>query len=331
MMKTKVLLAVDKRNDPQVVCAYLADRFRAHEIEIDVLNVLPSEVEDQDASGAVQGSLLDASQAPGSHHECASNLVSAFLHELRDKHGLATVRTHVEYGDAATVIIACSKRWHSSVILIEAPKSRGLLTACRFDGVTRRLLARASCPVELLRNRPVSTKDAGKVMVPVALEQLASFPFSQLQRLPLEPGSSLHLLGILPPPFDDSRLEASPAAIVKALHESRLFRERAEKQLEEVCQELAGELEAGTSVQFEVVEGCAHDCTSESARRLQASLVVMSMHADHGFARSWFSRLAPEAIALSSISPVMLLKAPEQAVAGECEQAESQFARLSSR
>jgi len=330
-MKTKVLLAVDKRNDPQVVCAYIADRFRSHEIEIDVLSVLPAEAESQDAAGAVQGSLLDVSRAAGSHHECASSLVSAFLHELRDKHGLAKVRTHVEYGDAATVILSSSKRWHSSVILIEAPKSRGFLTACRFDGVTRRLLARASCPVELLRTRPVDTGRSGKVMVPVALEQLASFPFSLLQRLPLEPGSSLHLLGILPPPFDDSRLEASPAALVKALHESRLFRERAEEQLEAVCQELADELEPGMSVQFEVVEGCAHECTADSARRLQTSLIVMSMQADEGLARSWFSRLAPEAIALSSISPVMLLRAPDQSVAGEREPAESQFARFSSR
>lgn len=330
-MKTRVLLAVDDRNDPRAVCAYLAERFRSQEIEVDVLNVLPAEAEEQDSREAVQGSLLESTLATGSHHEWASSLVSSYYHELREKHGLLAVRSRVEYGDPAAVILACSKRWQSSVILIEAPRSKGLLTACRFGGVTRRLFAGAECPVELLRARPVGAAAAGKVLVPVPLELLAGFPFGELQNLPLEAGSSVHLLGVMPPPFDDSCLEASPAAVVKAMHEGRLFRERCEAQLERIRCQLADELGPGMSVQYEVVEGCAHECTAEAAFRLEAALVVMSTQAGRGLVRSWFSRLTPEAIALSSISPVMLLRAPVLAIAGEYGSGDAQYASLSPR
>jgi len=324
----KILLAVTDKNDPRAMGAYLARRFAGKEVEFDVLTVLNASAETADEN-FIQDDMLDSSGMHGTYHQLGSTLVEVFASELQARLGTAMLRTHVEYGDAADVILACCDRWHSDLVLIEAPHRKGLLTAFRIDGVTRRIFAKARCPVELLRTNDTLATARFNVLIPVALEQLRYFPFAQLESLPWTQGCCIHLVGVIPPAFDESLVEASAAAVVKALQECSHYRLRALERLQKYAQELSRVLGEGIQIEHQVLEGSPRDVTGECASRLQASLIIL---ADSGDAtRDTHSTPSPVAIAMSTFAPVLLLRSAPACAEGAVAKPAPGYARLSSQ
>jgi len=323
----KILLAVSEKNDPRAVSAYLARRFGRHDVELDVLTVLPASAEAEDA-GYAQGDALASSQVLGTHHQKASFLVNVFAAELQARVDSARMRTHVEYGDPADVILACSKRWHSELVLIEAPHRKGLLTAFRLDGVTRRLFAQATCPVELLRTNHSMPTAGCSVLIPVGLAQLDNFPFAQLQGLPWAKGSCIHLLGVVPAPYDESRFEANAAAVVRAMHVCSLYKQRAEERLAKVAKDLTELLGRDITVKHEVVDGSPRDVIEETAAKMQPALIVLAD--TDGSARRMPAPASPVTIAMSNHVPVLLLRTPQACAPGTVKQPASGYRQLSS-
>jgi nucleotide-binding universal stress UspA family protein len=322
----RILLAIDHRSDPRVVSGYVAERFGSRNIAVDILTVIPSSAGQSHAAEQEHGEAVYLPRHRGPAQLAAESFVAAVATELRARHGLSSVRTHVKCGDAANVILSASTSLRSAMIVIEAPPGKGLLTGFRRNGATRRLFGKAGCPIELLRPCARSHRSSFNALVPIGADQFADFPFAQLQTLPWPQGSRLQLLGVLPLAFDDSRVEASPATVVEALDKSRRLRVLTEARLNEVCSNLNATLDHGVEAECRVVEGNTRAVVVDGARQPHASLIVMSSAATDRAIRGMFSTLSPAAIALSAACSVLLLRPPAVRAKRPSEQAENHAA-----
>jgi len=313
----KVLLAINEFTDLQGVTRYCAKRFADRDTEIDVLTVLPHGT----TGGGAGAGRNNVAELPNHGHrfDRADALVAALVTELQEQQGFAVVCGHVSFGDPVEAILSARERFRSSQILIEAPRRQGLLTAFRLDGVTRRLLGKAECPVELVRTEKHTGDQSMKVLVSVGLDQLDNFPFERLAALSLAPGSQLSLVGVMPPAMPENSLEIGAAVAVRALQMASHRRILAEARLEKVRKALFEEMSEGVGVDCEVLEGSTREVTVDAARRAQASLLVIASAASDGALRGLFSTLSPAAIAMSAACSVLLLRAPQAATTG-CEE-----------
>jgi nucleotide-binding universal stress UspA family protein len=310
----KILLAVNETNDAVSTSHYLEQRFGRNQVEVDVLTVIQgSELLNNFDDGSPEGSVEAKQHAIAYDQACA--LVANVAGELRKSFGIKAVRTHVEYGDPAEVILATSRRWHSSLLLIGAPARRGLLTALRVEGVTRRLLKWADCPVEMLRTPSPAGSYAKKILVPIPVARPDSFILPPLAMLPWQPGSHLHVLGIMPETFDSNQIEANPAATLLAVQTSRDAWAKAKSRLARLCGELAAQLPEGVKLGHQLAEGTLREATVATSQEMDADLVVLGRNwLDSGNSR--FAGLSPAALALSVSCSVLMLQ-DDPAFAGE--------------
>jgi len=323
----KVLLAINELTDLQGAARYCARRFADRDTEIDVLTVLTRDTSGGDA-GVTHSNVAELPNH-GRRFEEADAMVAALVTELQEQQGFSAVCGHVRFGEPAEAILAARERFHSSLILIEAPQRQGLLTAFRLDGVTRRLLGRAKCPVELVRPDALADSQPLKVLVSVGMDQLDQFPFERLTTLSLAADSQLSLVGVIPPAVPEHNLEIGAAAAVRALQAASHKRILAEARLDKVCEALVQALPAGVSVDCQVLEGSTREVTVDAARRAQASLLVIASASSDGALRGLFSTLSPAAIAMSADCSVLLLRAPQAATTDREENDDVRFASLS--
>jgi len=322
----KILLAVNETNDPVTTSTYLEKRFGRNQVEVDVLTVIQgSELLNAFEDGSPEGSIEAKQHALAYDHACA--LVANVAAELRKRYGIKAVRTHVEYGDPAEVILTTSRRWHSSLLLIGAPARRGLLTALRVEGVTRRLLKWADCPVEMLRAQFPTDSRAQKILVPIPLVKPESFILPPLSTLPWQPGTHLHMLGVMPETFDSNQTEANPAVMLLAVQTGRDAWAKAKSRLARLCGELAAQLPEGVKLGHQLAEGTLREATVATSQEMGADLVVLGRNwLDSGNSR--FAGLSPAALALSVSCSVLMLQ-DDPAIAGEqAGKAAANFASL---
>ncbi len=187
----KLLLASDQTLDPALQASYLARRLGRQQAEIDVLTVIPGMEDGGDDAAASHGGVIGISEGAREYRQACAHVAS--LAAQLQQHGFRNVRTHVEYGDPAEVILASSRQWRSQLLLIGSPRRRGLLTAFRLDGITRRLLRWADCAVELIRPQLVPAQP-DTVLLPLTIDSIRHLPLQQLQSLPGLDGCRLHLL-----------------------------------------------------------------------------------------------------------------------------------------
>ena len=296
----KVLLACKGNEDPARLAAYLVGRFDGSQIDIDVLSVIPG-IEPQFVEEPVR---LIAERGREYRQACAH--LAALAQELAVVRP-RSVRTHVEYGDPADVILAASRRWRSELLLAGAPRRRGLLTAFRIEGVTRRLLRWADCPLELLRadSRPAADEI---VLLPLPLDAALRPPLPRLAGLPWRRGSRIHLLGILPAALGQEHAELSPAAVLLSLQHARDARTRASSLLADLRDQLAVQLLPGLEFTLELAEGEPRHIIVQRSRALQPGLLVLGHYCFGLNDASPFRSLPPAALTLSVDCPVLLLQ-----------------------
>lgn len=268
----KVLLASNARLDPALLASHLAGRFGRQAVEVDVLTVVPGIDAPADDAATGHGRIIGITEGPRDFHQACAHVATLAM-QLQAQ-GLHKVRTHVEYGDPAEVILAASRRWHSQLLLIGAPRRGGLLTAFRLDGVTRRLLRWADCPLELMRP-DAGQSDLRRCVLPLAAAALLHVPLQTLQKLPWQDGDQLHLLCALPPGLDESRMEASPAAALLALQQGRDAAARARSRLAALQESLQESLPARVQLSHELGEGSLSALTVRHARARQPGLVLL--------------------------------------------------------
>lgn len=286
----RVLLAVNQQTDPLLLSACVAERFYKANVKIDVVTVL--------APGL-------RSRGRGASPRTSAEIVALTASELRDKHGFDSVRKYVESGDTVEALVTASTRLRSGLIVIEARQS-GMLTAFRLDGVTRRLLRRSQCPVELLRPRQARAKERFNVLLPLSLDQIDSYPWSSLQALPWAPGSRLLLMGVVPPAVDAGCIEANAAAVLRSLKESDDARAAGMQRLAALRDHLASRMGRDIRVDFQIAEGNTRDVAVEYAHRTDAALIVLGCAATDGAFRGLLSTLSPATIALSAPCSVLV-------------------------
>lgn len=302
----KFLLACDQRSDPTLLAAYLASRLngRNGDIDVDILTVIAG-VEEASDDTDVNGNVIGISETSRDYRSACA-FVATIAQELKQL-GLKSVRTHVEYGDPADVILSSSRLWRSDLLLVGAPRRAGLLTAFRLEGVTRRLLRWSDCPVELLRPEAQAARD-DLLLLPLPVDAAGRLPVPRLLGLPWRNGSRLHLVGVLPEPLDESLAEASPAAMLLALQNARDASTRAEAVMAGLQAQLAAVLPEGVHITHEVAEGQLHEVTVHRAGELKPSLLVLSQCSFEHAGASPLHAMSPAALALCVSASVLLLQ-----------------------
>lgn len=302
----KVLLACDRKADPAQLAAYLAGRLDGRPVDIDVLTVIPGAAAPAVAGDTGRNTTVIAESGHEYRQACA--YVATLAQELQ-KARPRSVRTHVEHGDPAEVILASSRLWRSELLLVGAPRRRGLLTAFRVDGVTRRLLNWSDCPVELLRagSQP-ALEDLILLPLPLPLQEAAQLPLQRLAALPWRKHARVHLLGVAPAAIDERHAELSPAAALISLQHACDARTRASGTLADLQQQLSALLPPGIQYTHELAEGELREVVARRCSELQPSLLVLGQCCFGKASNNVFNALPSAALTLSVDCPVLLLQ-----------------------
>jgi len=309
----KILLAIDERNDPRAVSAYLVERFGHGELEVEILTVVA-----EPALGAVAA---DPDQVV-SHNllrerarRNAVGVVSAVATELREKHALAEVRTHVEFGDPARCILTASERLQADLLLIESRQPSSVLSRLRLTSVTRRVIAAAPCSVELIKPYGAVPRSLFNVLVPVApTSDLTQFPMTFLTQLPWQQGTRIQLLALLPSAHEEDRLEQSAPRVLQIMQAARAARSRAEVVLGDIRSALENEFGAGIEIVYEATEANGRNGIIDAATQLRASLIVMSAEPTGSIAGLLAGSSTAMGVALSAPCSVLVARTPKQNV-----------------
>jgi len=318
----KILLAIDEHNDSRTTSAYLAERFGHGELEVEILTVIAEPAPDTVSANpnqVVSHDLLRERARRG-----AVALVSAVATELRERHALAEVRTHVEFGDPARCILAVSERLQTDLLLLESRQPNNMLSRLRLNSVTRRVLAAAPCSVELIKPYGAVPRSLFNVLVPVApMTDLARFPLTFLTELPWQQGTRIQLLALLPPAHEEGCLEQSAPRVLQTMQEARAARSRAEVVLSDVCGALEKRLGAGIEIVCETTDANGRNGIIDAATRLRASLIVMSAEPTGSIAGLLAASTAMR-VALRAPCSVLVARAPGKGVRKTSKSASTQ-------
>lgn len=302
----KILLAVDASSNPVAVGNYLLQRLGPRPVNIEVLTVIPG-IEEQDDDYPVRHESIISIAEGAQEYQRGCALVAAVAAQLQAC-GFASVRTHVEYGDPAEVLLGSSRQWRCDLVLIGAPRRKGVLTALQLDGVTRRLLRWCDSPVELMRPFTAESAHRSTVLVPLPIEAMKRFPLHALQALPWCHGSRLHLLGVQPESVDASLAEASPAALLLALQHTRDAGAKALAALAACARELETAGQGRLTVTHDMVEGSLREACGVAFQALQPQLVVLGAACFDQNTKALFGALSPATLALSAPCSVLMLQ-----------------------
>ncbi len=302
----RILLAADQQCDPVALGNYLLHRIGKRPADIEVITVIPGVELSFTKKDEQRRPIISISEGSTDYQRgCA--LVAAIAAQLQAS-GFASVRTHVEYGDPAEILLESSRQWRCDLVLISAPRGKGRLTAVQLDGVTRRLLHWSESPVELMRAFTGDSMRRNTVLMPVPLHAIKRFPLHALQALPWWHGSRLHLLGIQPESIDASRTEANPAALLLALQHARDAGAKAKTTLAACAKELDTACNGKLRITHGMVEGNLHQASAAAIRSLQPQVLVLSQACFDQNPKTLFSGLTPAALALSAPCSVLLLQ-----------------------
>jgi len=302
----RILLAADHQSDPVALGNYLLHRIGGRPADIEVITVIPG-IEEPFAEKDEQRQPIITIGEGSSTYQRSCALVAAVAAQLQAS-GFASVRTHVEYGDPAEVLLESSRQWRCDLVLISAPRGKGRLTVLQLDGVTRRLLHWSDSPVELMRPFTGDSVRRNTILMPVPLHAMKRFPLHALQALPWWHGSRLHLLGIQPESIDTSRAEASPAALLLALQHARDAGAKAQATLAACAKELNAGCDGKLQVTHAMVEGNLHQASAAAIQSLQPQVLVLSQGCFDQNPKALFGGLTPAALALSTPCSVLLLQ-----------------------
>lgn len=269
----KIVLAVDEHNDARAASAYLVERFGHTECEVEIVTVVADQTLDDQTVNRAQVVSHDLLRERARRN--AAGVVGAVAAELRDRHALAEIRTHIEFGDPASCILAASERLHADLLLLESRRPSNVLSRLRLTSVTRRVLAAAHCSVELIKPYGAVPRSLFNVLVPVAQTDLARFPLDFLPHLPWQQGTRIQLLALLPPAQQEDHLEQSASQVLHAMEVAQALRSRSIVELENVRTALERELGPGIEIVSEVTENKGRNGIIDAATRLRASLIVV--------------------------------------------------------
>jgi hypothetical protein len=305
----KALLAVGENSHPRAVSDYLAARFDGTCTEVDVLNVVyrpRSPVDRLHIAGRAAAELRAASELV---HEVAKRLAD---------HGFRLVRTHVQHGVVADVILAASERWDSTSLLIGAPRDPDLLTTLGYDSVAHAVATRSRRPVEMLRTASIDSNDRNRVLIVTSAERLDDFPFEQVQQQSgaWKGRSLLRILATLPP-ANVARVFGRVAGMRPRLEEDLERRSTATARLSAVCRTLMEGAPDRIEADHRLVEGSTRQVALGSAKRLAPSLLVVDEPAGDNPLRRLLGSLSRAAVPLAAPCSVLLLRSgvPNRAIA----------------
>ncbi len=283
----KLLLIVDDRTDPVATSNYIAHRFGARDVCVDVLSVIPGPGRAPAMPWSRSGTARLAAQL-ARLREAAAQVADATARELRTTQGLPVGTIHVRAGDPARVIADCGARLGSDMVLLEHPTG-GFHARLRAVTLARRLLADTACVVELFTPGAPCRADTLEVVVPLALEDIVQFPVIRLCDFAWPAATRWRILGITRDPPHATDVETCGYRVLRARHEAEALRRAVSARLRTFCGELQRVLGAGAEIGHELIGGTPHAVMADLRRRQPGALMVALENPSQGFG---FGRLA---------------------------------------
>jgi nucleotide-binding universal stress UspA family protein len=199
----------------------------------------------------------------------------------------------VESGAAYHQIAKAASDWDADLILIATHGYTGLAHAL-LGSTAERVVRHAPCPVLVMRGREkrgvkiaFSPDAIHTILLTTDFSENSLAAFPQAAAWACEFGSKLILLYVVP-----EHLPAELSQIGVVLHEKHAAQE-AEKQLPEFAR---AHLPAGLPVETRVLIGPPEHTICETARKLDAALVVMGSHGHTGFNRLMVGSVAERVV-----------------------------------
>ncbi|MCP5144612.1 MAG: universal stress protein [Gammaproteobacteria bacterium] len=273
----KLLVATTQSFDPLAIATQLARRFDLKQCDIDVLHVVGGGINNAISKAA---NVVQLRPVPPDPH--APQMAMRQLSEMLQQYYEArTVRTHLERGDKAGIVLEFSRARECDVLILTEPHGHsGTLLRDRQQSA-RRILDWAPCTVQILRQ---PDEQAGKcsVLIPLPCASGVALTSDDIRAVGMDAGSCVHLLGIMPPSIDEQLFEASPAALLRTIQQARDAAAAARAQLERISRDFLADTALQLHFEHSVAEGEWGTVALKAVRRLRPQTLVLNRSWDPG-------------------------------------------------
>ena len=181
----------------------------------------------------------------------------------------ASADVQVADGDARHVILAAAEEWHADLLVLGA-RGLGAVAGFLLGSVSLGVARHAPCSVMIVKGAPAPLRG---VLLAVDASAGAAAAAAFLGRLPLDPGITVRLLGVVERPHFPATTPALAAGMVRQALEQMVQERR--MAIEQALDKAAGALGAVKRVERQVVVGHPVDEIVGAAARPGVGLVVV--------------------------------------------------------
>jgi nucleotide-binding universal stress UspA family protein len=181
----------------------------------------------------------------------------------------AAADVHVADGDARHVILAAAEEWHADLVVLGA-RGLGAVAGFLLGSVSLGVARHAHCSVMVVKGAPAPLRGA-LLAIDASPGAVAAAAF--LARLPLEPETTVRLLGVVERPHYPATTPALAAGMVRQAIEQMVKERRTA--IEQALDKAAGAFGAVKRVERQVVVGHPVDEIVGAAARPGVNLVVV--------------------------------------------------------
>ena len=309
-MQAEILVPLDGSLVAETVLPQAVTLARALTGSLTLLRVTPPTLGAEPLAEAIQAPVITYRPRPVDRDQADSYL--AGVAKQLEATGVP-VRIVVLRGDPATAIVQYVQEAPDVRLIAMATHGRSGMSRWVFGSVAEKVLRAATVPLLLVRPGddgmappPVHALPYRTIVVPLDGSPFAEQALDQAYALAAATGASLLLVAVAPEP--DEFLAAEVGDIPVWVLENRMAEtERLQTYLQ---QQAARLINAGLTVEIQVVAGSPATAILDSAKEAAADLIVMATHGRSGLQRFWMGSVALKVVQSAPI-PVLLVRAQE--------------------
>jgi nucleotide-binding universal stress UspA family protein len=257
----------------------------------------------------------DASQAiHNDHHLTRPDEADAYLKEIAKKAFPKNikVKTHVhtaEVKDVAASIVQHSSEEFKPDLIVMCAHGQGGFRDVIFGNIAQQVLAGGQTPILLVQPESVESRPFAirRIFVPLDSESIHDDCLPCVQELAKAYDAEIYLLTVIPTygTLSGEKAAASSMLPITATAFLDIKEETGKEHLQTHLDELNN---AGYKVTAEISRGDPATVITETAKRVEADLMILSTHRKAGMEAFWARSVAPNVVRWSKI-PVLLLPA----------------------
>jgi nucleotide-binding universal stress UspA family protein len=309
-MQTEILVPLDGSLVAETALPPALALARALGGSLTLLRVTPPALGAEPLAEAIQAPVITYRPRP-QHREQADAYLAGAAQRFESRG--VPIRILVLRGDPATAIVQYAQEAPGVRLIAMATHGRSGVSRWVFGSVAEKVLRATPAPLLLVRPDddgmappPVHSLPYRTIVVPLDGSPFAEQALDQAYAVAAATGASLLLVAVAPEP--DEFLAAEVGDIPVWRLEDRLAEtERLHTYLQ---QQAARLMNAGLTVEIQVVAGSPAPAILDTAEEAAADLIVMATHGRGGLPRLWLGSVALKVVQ-SARTPVLLVRAQD--------------------